>query len=204
MKPKQFNYNLPKWPQMIVTGESVTIDQAKEIIFRTDDFFVSIDKYAGGNDRKFTETYQKASGINEILLENHKKIYEIQDHLMKKIEFIPSEYICNDWASSCYILGPHGWVHPNGKIGYYNIGKWPSVEEVYNDWCNIASAFPFLNLAATIMSDEYAAYHRKPIVSFIVSDGNVTVYDGSLEVHKNHEQYTKNYDHKSRNELGLP
>lgn len=29
-----------KWPQMCVTGEDVTIDQAKDIIRRTDSFFL--------------------------------------------------------------------------------------------------------------------------------------------------------------------
>lgn len=49
--------SLPKWPQMIVTGKPVTIDQAKEIIFRTDSFLTSSDEFAGGNNREFNEWY---------------------------------------------------------------------------------------------------------------------------------------------------
>ena len=45
--------HLPKWPQMIVTGKRVTVDQAKEIIFRTDSFLSDASDYSGGNARNF-------------------------------------------------------------------------------------------------------------------------------------------------------
>lgn len=54
---------LIKWPQMIVTGASVTREQAKEIIIRTDPFFSDIAPYAGGNDQEFTIRYQQQSGV---------------------------------------------------------------------------------------------------------------------------------------------
>lgn len=54
---------LIKWPQMIVTGASVTGEQAKEIIIRTDPFFSDIAPYAGGNDQEFTIRYQQQSGV---------------------------------------------------------------------------------------------------------------------------------------------
>ncbi len=45
MNANLLNRNLPKWPQMLVTGDSLTIEQAKEIIRRTDRFFEWKQKY---------------------------------------------------------------------------------------------------------------------------------------------------------------
>ena len=44
---------LPKWSQMIVTGKNVTVEQAKDIIFRTDYFLTDPSKYSAGNDDQF-------------------------------------------------------------------------------------------------------------------------------------------------------
>ena len=43
---------LPKWPQCIITGERVTLEQADEIIRRTDTFLTF---GFGGNDNRFDE-----------------------------------------------------------------------------------------------------------------------------------------------------
>lgn len=44
-----------KWPQMLTTGEKLTVDQAKEIIRRTDDFFSSLSEFSSGNDHNYRE-----------------------------------------------------------------------------------------------------------------------------------------------------
>ena len=46
---------LPKWPGVFVTGKSVTPEQAKEIIFRTDTSVMRPSDYMDGNDRQFQE-----------------------------------------------------------------------------------------------------------------------------------------------------
>jgi hypothetical protein len=49
--------SLPKWPQMIVTGKPVTVENAKDIIFRTDSFLTSSDEFSGGNNKEFNDWY---------------------------------------------------------------------------------------------------------------------------------------------------
>ena len=46
---------LPKWPGVFVTGKSVTPEQAKDIIFRTDTSIHRPSDFMGGNDRRFQE-----------------------------------------------------------------------------------------------------------------------------------------------------
>lgn len=211
-KPKPFDYSLPKWPQMVVTGETVSVERAKDIIFRTDRFFSDFDEFAGGNDRAFTKYFQEISGISEIRtrvfsqyesgIRRYQALHEIESQLMERIGFIRAEYLTNDWASSCFAWGPHGWIHPDGKIGYSdNIGKWPSVEEVYDDWVSVAEAFPYLNLVATLMSGE-SCEESTPVVTFIVEDGVVEVMDGCLEMNSKFE--VPILQRVSGKEIGLP
>ena len=52
--------------------------------------------------------------------------------------------------------GPKGWCDWEGNIACrnYNIGKWPTAEEVTEDWLAIAAAFPYLELRAQVITDE--------------------------------------------------
>ena len=64
MSDDLLNLGLPKWPQMMVTGKHVTLEQAKEIIFRTDPFLVDTSKYSGGNAHEFNAWYRKEAGLD--------------------------------------------------------------------------------------------------------------------------------------------
>ena len=155
---KQFEKGLPKWPALVVKGKPVTEDQAMEVIVRTDNF------YFGCNDREweriingiiydieissihskdFETQFKKKYGI-----ENQSDYYAKQEELKELYPPLDLAYITNSRIASSWIGGPHGWCSWNGKIGCsnYNIGKWPSVEEVYNDWVKVAEAFKFLDL----------------------------------------------------------
>lgn len=215
---KLFDRALPKWPQMIVTGTPVTEDQAKEIIFRTDHFLCDFDSYAGGNNRQFTKLYQNAAGITYIrdkFIAEHPnnhfksglKLYDYNDLIQEKIGFIKTNYVFNDWASSCFGWGPHGWVHPDGTIWYNdNVGKWPSVEDIYNDWVMLAEAFPFLDIIATLMSGESCEDNTSEVVSFIITNESVTIKEGNLNLHNQHPiipKRDKKIRYDSFHELGL-
>lgn len=169
---------LPKWPQMIVTGEPVTADQAKDIIFRTDSFLTDPWEHAGGNDRHFTKLYRELSGLNTIE-------WEDTTALRNKIGFIYTEYVTNDWGSCSFIYGAHGWCHPDGKIFFQdNVGKWPSVEEILDDWTRVAEAFPYLDLTVTLMSGESCEFGESvPLQNIRVKSGVATLEEPDLNAH---------------------
>ena len=82
--------------------------------------------------------------------------------------------------ASSYIGGPHGWCDWQGQIftNSYNIGKWPSTQEVYEEWRCIATAFPFLSLKCQLFDGETCEEEErelKPIIQFNVSQGQVTL-----------------------------
>lgn len=171
---------LPKWPQMLVNGESVTIDQAKEIIRRTD---ITLLLGYGGNDRKYRDQVLQTVGRPD-----PKQDESFPDY-MSKLEvwgeawgMVETDYVRNDWIASCFVYGPAGWCHPDGTIyHHYNVGKWPSGMEVYQDWVKLADAFPFLDLKVVLMDREHGEENKQPVMAFRVQSGQVRVVDPKTE-----------------------
>lgn len=211
---------LPKWPQMVVTGKPVTVDQAKEIIFRTDRFMTDACEYSGGNARDFNAAYRTRAGLDKLMEERkypegHTYMstnWELQEKLNEAAGILQLGYVNNSWASSAFIFGPHGWCHPDGTISYIdNVGKWPSVDEVYADWVAIAQAFPFLDINVTLMSGESCEEDETyPVINFRVVDGDVTIEAPDTSVHNGAKAADRDINEavmwisRPGGELGLP
>lgn len=193
--------SLPKWPQMLVTGKSVTTEQAFDIILCTDMFFSDACTYGGGNNRNFCESYRESANLvalqEEVTTADGRKFTNVdwdrQYALRKDLGFVETGYVSNDWGSSSFIFGPHGWCHPNGTIKFIdNVGKWPSIREVYDDWVKIAEAWPFLDLHVTLMSDESCEDETSPVINFRVAHGKVEICAPDVSVHG--ESSPRNFD----------
>lgn len=188
-------YLLPKWPQCYVTGKDITIEQSKEIIRRTDGFFR---EKCSGNDKKYEKRVRRTIGMpvapgifepRELWLEYYNKV----EGWMEKWGGLDLIYLTNSWVSTCFYQGPHGWCHPDGKIGFIdNIGKWPDIEDVHSDLVKIADAFPFLEMGITLWSCESCEKGMKedkgPVVSFSVLGGLATMVETyDWDVHAGHD-----------------
>jgi hypothetical protein len=199
---------LPKWPQMLVTGKSITIEQAKEIIFKTDYFLTDASEYAGGNNREFNRNYRKMSKLDTLVIksgDHNRTDWQALDNIRANLGILRLGYVTNDWASCCFIGGPHGWCHPNGKIFYEdNIGKWPSISAVYLEWQEIAQKFPFLDLTVTLVNnDDDESF---PVINIRVINGTATLGKPDLSEHEV-TQYThgeRQFFNPFKNEQGLP
>jgi hypothetical protein len=205
MKNKDFfNIVLPKWPAMVVVGRPVSQQQAMEIIIRTDDL------HFGSNDHKFNKTLNEYFYDVKIDRDGWSNVYdavatklgiskevkyfnELYDYMYKKrseVGRVELTYLNNSRITSSWVGGAHGWCDWNGNIGCnnYNIGKWPSVEEVYNEWKLIAKAFPYLDLTCQLMNHESSCEDMvddpKPLINFVVKKGKVKMKepDGYLSI----------------------
>lgn len=184
---------LPKWPALLVAGDKVTVKQAAEILLKTQLNFPDVSY--GTNDRAFTAgcraifgipeepTYPK-DGSDKVQKKYHaarNAIFDGVTALRAELGILSLRYLQNSQIFSNWIGGPHGWCSWDGRIQAcnYNIGKWPSVDEVLADWEEIAAAFPFLKLKCQLCNHEagYLSYDRinGPVVLFEVSRGKVTV-----------------------------
>lgn len=174
-KEEAFKIGLPKWPQCVINGEKITEQQALEIIRRTDNFFFGY----GGNNTQFNKRVEeicKRPDYNDFG-KDWNKYQEARENFEEKWRLIETNYINNDWISCCWIGGYHGWCHPDGTIAFCNnIGKWPDVEEVYEDLCILGENFPFLNLTCTLMNGE-EDYCDTSLVTMKLADGKVEFID---------------------------
>jgi hypothetical protein len=188
---------LGKLVAMVVDGDKVSKDQAKEIIIRTDSFNFNSD------DAEFKK--ELICSVNEILnanmdlsikqnsnfkeeyglsLENRKKYNKAKE----KINLIEDIfYLQNDRITSLWMEGPHGWCDWEGNIfcNNYTIGKYPSFNyyknekyfyiEVEEEWKIIAKEFPFLNLKCQLYNGNVSEKGIYVVAQYDVKDGNVTM-----------------------------
>jgi len=184
-RPKMDHVNLPKWPQMLVKGRSVTPAQAADIIVRTDYFWRA--EGHGGNNHEFDKALCTAVGVVRTDYTNASidwnSVYAEWDTFRNSINYVTTEYVHTSWISCAFIAGPHGWCQPDGQLFYTdNVGKWPSADEVYDDWCKIAAAWPFLDLEVALMSGESCEDSTQVLVVFSISKGVVTAHGADYPV----------------------
>lgn len=176
--------NLPKWPQMLTVGQPVTGEQAKEVIRRTDHFFVW-PEYSG-NDKAYCAWVIAKLGIPAAAVScdpaSLAQARERRAVWRQEWGLVETGYVHNDWISCSYIFGPHGWMNPDGRILFVdNVGKWPTVGEILADWTVLARAFPFVQLDSVLMDREHGEEGREPVVGFHVEGGKVEVFDPAGE-----------------------
>jgi hypothetical protein len=158
---------LPKWPAIVVVGEPVAIDEAAEIIVRTDGFLFST------NDHEFATQLYAAIGVHSDGLSPSD--WDAFRAVKEEYRVLPLDYLTTARIASAYIGGPHGWIDWKGNVftSTTNIGKYPWVLEVLNEWGRIAEAFPFLSLRCQLYNAESGESGGEPVVEFAVEEGRV-------------------------------
>lgn len=156
-----------KWPRLLVVGAPVTPEQADEILIRTTNW-----EWISTNDRQWEATIERAAaevsgrprevfagadGSAERIESIHAR-YDAIKQWRQRMGVLDLGYLGNCRVASSWIGGPKGWCDWDGRIGCdsYNIGKWPSDDEVTSDWQAIAEAFPYLELTAQCVEEEGA------------------------------------------------
>lgn len=168
-----------KWPRLLVFGDAVTQEQANEILIRTNNWY-----YIHTNDKFLEDEIITIAGLSKETVNPLKgKPYEVLDYksvdrLVEDLHVLDLRYLSNERICSSWIGGAHGWCDWNGKIfcSNYNIGKWPTLEEVHSDWEKIAAAFPFLSLIAQTVEDEGEA--NSPCAHWEIGNGEVKLVSG--------------------------
>ena len=187
-----FEISLPKWAGILIHGKSITPEQAKVIIHATDYSLYSDMEYAG-NNRAFQKAYlAKSLGAIQTTVPFYRGDCnsEVESKLTSFVrEFdeqlsptIPLEFLKNYLGNSCHMGGPVGWCHPSGDIflSDKNIGKYPCVGILFDEWKAIAKKFDFLELTCIVLSSEWCDDDTPHgLVGFSVSGGEVTLFKPS-------------------------
>lgn len=194
------NRDLPKWPQMIVTGPRLREELALEVIRRTDTWFV----HARGcndheGDRRLAQRFRMPHYCD---FEKDPPRQASHAHCERWKTLWGTLETCwahNEWIASCNSGGPRGWCHPEGVLYYDDdVGKWQSIKALRADWQDLAAAFPFLALTVTLMSAGAAEVGGQPVVSMRILEGQVTLMEPQkIDIYQLEEAYkTKRRRHK--------
>ena len=180
---------LIKWPQCVITGKKTSIEQAKEILSKTDSMFVC---GYDGNDTKYNNE------IYNIIGRPHNGDWKEEAEFIKRNGLLELNYLDNSQISSCYVYGTNGWCHPNGTIFFNkNIGKWPSWGEIHEDCKKIARRFPFLDMKVYLFNQEWSTdidkseYYdcpRKCVGGFSIKNGRCRLLKESEYLSPNDEK----------------
>jgi hypothetical protein len=176
-----------KWPRLLVVGEPVTEVQADEILIRTNEWRTPF-----SNDKNWLATVEniaaefgrprepQRTGDHDAYMVELRGHWPQMQAWHDRLGILELGYLRNYRIMSAWIGGPHGWCDWNGAIfcSEFNIGKWPSDREVGEDWEQIASAFPFLDLTAQCVDEEGEA--DSACAQWRVVNGQVHYCDGPL------------------------
>lgn len=189
------NGDLPKWPRLLVKGPRINPELAGEVIVRT--------MWLPGlssHDTRASRLVRDAFGFSELYrkalreeLKSGKADWQARlsaewntwERVSEEIGSLGTQYVWNDCILSACITGANGWVDWSGNVGTAGVGllsKWPSVEEITDDWRRIAHAFPGLALEAQIVDvqwpDEDGQSYKSatPLVRWTVGRGGVEVH----------------------------
>lgn len=196
--------SLPKWPAMVVVGDPVEPDEAAIINVRTSSMEWS------SNDHDFKRELNELLGLSSVDpwefddVQQRFAAYDAFKAVEARYGVLDLQYLRNQNVVSSWIGGPHGWCSWSGYIctTSYNIGKWPSVDDVAREWRLIARAFPKLKLKCQLYSGETCEEQIVPLVEFSVSKGRVTVLRPKKElIDANFVRDTS--DRSMRSSLGL-
>lgn len=171
------NIDLPKWPSLHMTSNTVVDhDTVLDIITRSDRFIThySMQKIIMERDLKEIVEFWNKSGLNKIfkLGDNNIKDHIIIDGIFeKKLNSVYYNMLPMDRIYSNFVYGSNGWIDINGLIHFQlNVGKWPSIEELVRDFQTIIEEWS-LPFNATIYNGEHMETYIQPVLNFI-SDGN--------------------------------
>lgn len=161
--PCHLAVDLRKWPRAVVTGQTISKEQAAEIIVRTELWsLVPLFKSdLATNNRQWLASVRQMLAKHQISLKEVSK-YDFDHYvaaekerqrMLSLLQHIPLGYIYNNkiGSTSCRTAG---WCNWNGQI-YFNsaLGKWCTLDELAEEWHVIAQTFPYLKLTCQLFNE---------------------------------------------------
>jgi hypothetical protein len=138
-----------KWLRLLVTGHSVGRELGEEIILAT-----TQPEMLQTNDKVWMRLVARTL---ECETDEYGYItYESGAAFRERVGGLELTYLGNSQIASNALIGPHGWIDWDGKIGCgsYNLGKYPDLDLITEDLGKIAERFPDLQLWVQTLESE--------------------------------------------------
>ncbi|MCP9209586.1 hypothetical protein [Streptomyces cucumeris] len=162
---------LPKWPTLQVVGKSVTPALGREICLRTTPLH-GVFSSVGSWSNSLADAYGVA------LEEDGWPSFEEVDRAQGDLGILDLDYLGNDRVTASRLNIPSGWCDWDGKIGTAGTdlsSKWPTLEELHQEWGLIAQAWPQLRMTAQLSTykDSSRPEERFPFLAWDIVNGYV-------------------------------
>lgn len=174
------NTEWPKWPKLLMVGETVKPEQAREILIRTNHWFMLEYNYSKGMIEETIKQFYKRTLAPEHQI-GYNKI-DVEDFI-GKLDVIELNYLDNARIQSSWIGGLKGWMNWDGKLftNNYNIGKWPTEDELISDIETITKAFRYLDFELQLVREYYDDYsnleRREPFFTCKVKNKDIKIIE---------------------------
>lgn len=170
---------------MIVSGNSITKEQARDIILSTGLDMLNLSRYIRSSDSADL-LYKYNTVANKILLDSvilyHREIIDlIMDKLKILLNDLNLEFLYCTTLDRSY---NDDWCRLDGTIlTIKSIGSYPSVSDVLNEWKLIARTFPYLNLNVSMYEDVEKFSNDCGIFNINVNNGVAKLCKPDIHVH---------------------
>lgn len=159
------------WVQCFTIGKKVSQKEAMEVLGKLDSAFIE----THSNDIDWQKKRDSLLGQDK-LISYSADIKEIYKEKFPNYEHIFLNYFSTEMGDSHFVRGPNGWMHPRGCIwNTFNIGKYPTLDEILSDLVHIANEFPFIEMVVVMMNDALEEPNRRPKIGISVNKGKVTL-----------------------------
>lgn len=156
---------LPRSARLVVQGEPVSPEQADVILVRTrypwvlsedKEWQAELEQILGLPDSE-REHVMMSEALSRGMTHDWSSHFTASEKAWKRLGLIQLELLHNHQIESFSYLGPHGWCDWDGNIGCsrYDIGKWPTVGKITQEWGLIAGAFPYLTLDCQVLDEAH-------------------------------------------------
>lgn len=189
--------DLPKHPLIAIVGRPVSEDAAREIIRRTDAFFVKQERRSGhvsyASDGSIRWTPPHAEGCQKCRddlvwarrVEEAAKMPDRRSRRLRQNEDVLAAWrqangvfecleFTNSWISAASV--PGGWCPPDGSMQSVMAGfRWPRGDVLQSDAERIAKQFPSIQFTATVLDTAWYPDDPTPVWEIHVEAGSVRV-----------------------------
>lgn len=173
--------------KLLLTGETISEERTKEIIFRTDSTI-----YNKIENNMFYDIFYDFTKLNKL------NKYQIES-VKKSLGFLNLNILNNKYFYNNDKEGPSGWSYLDGGliVGTISFSNDIKIDDIINEFTILSKSFPFLNIDASILKDYYKDSDT-PIFNIKIKDGNIVLSHGDITVHGCRNNSKKDYDTNKR------
>jgi hypothetical protein len=170
--------NYPKYIFLATKGETITKEQAAEVLVRTGAHTIT---YSSDEGQAILDSVlgRPSSEFTNLKDFNFAQYWDQMDEFYERVQAIGLHTFYHNLLAVPSYQIPESWINWDGVIdGAFQAEKWIAEEEILSDLNNIVEAFPYLNFEVQVffLNEEMDLVHNVE-QQFAVKNGETTIVE---------------------------